>query len=186
MSISVAVKKGKNIVIGADTQYSFGSNKACKKNIKCSKIRRIGSVLFTNTGWGLYDDILDDYLSKKKTVKLNNKLAVFQFFKAFWQALHKNYPFVKDQCDDEESPFGDLDANFLIITKKCIYYVSSNMSVTEFLEFHAIGSGCDYAIGAMHAVYNMNLSAEDIARKGLEAAIDHDVYCGGEIELITI
>ncbi len=186
MSIALAVKKGKNLVIGADTQYNFGSNRAAKKNIKGSKIRRIGSVLFTSTGWGLYDDILDDYLSRKKTVRLNNKLAVFQFFKAFWQALHKNYPFVNDQCDDEESPFADLDANFLIITKKSIFHISSNMSVTEFLEYHAIGSGCDFAIGAMHAVYNTKLSAEDIARKGLEAAIDHNVYCGGETELITI
>ena len=42
--------------------------------------RRIGSVFFTNTGWGLYDDILDDYLSKKKAVKFNTKLEVFRFF----------------------------------------------------------------------------------------------------------
>ena len=119
-------------------------------------------------GWGIDDSV------------------VFQFFKAFWQALHKTYPFVNDQCDDEESPFGELDADFLITTKKSIFYVSSNMSVTEFLKFHAIGSGCEYALGAMHAIYNMKLSAEDIARKALEAAIEHNVYCGGEMELLLI
>ncbi len=186
MSIVVAVKKGKDIVIGADSQYNFGSNKVCDKNINCSKIKRIGPVLFSNTGWGLYSDILNDYLSKKKTVKLNNELEVFQFFKAFWHALHKNYSFVNDQCNDEESPFGDLDANFLITTGKCIFHVSSNMGVTEFLKFYAIGSGCEYALGAMFAVYKMKLSAENIARKGLEAAIEHDVYCGGKIEIIKI
>lgn len=186
MSIVAAVKKGKQVVIGADSQYNFGSGKACNNNIKSSKIRRIGSVYLSSTGWGLYDDILDDYLSTKKTVKLTSKLDIFRFFNLFWKSLHKNYPFVNDQSDDDASPFGDLDANFLIITKKSIFHVSSNLSVTEFLKFQAIGSGCDYALGAMHAVYDMEISAEDIARKAIQASIEHDVYCGGEIELITI
>lgn len=77
MSIVVAVKKAKRIVIGADSQHNFGSNKACENNIKASKIRKIGSVYLSSTGWGLYDDILNDYLSKKKAVKLNSKIEIF-------------------------------------------------------------------------------------------------------------
>jgi ATP-dependent protease HslVU (ClpYQ) peptidase subunit len=45
------------------------------------------------------------------------------------------------------------------------------MCVTEFQKFYAIGAGCDYAIGAMHVMYNQERSAEEIARLAIEAAI---------------
>ena len=47
--------------------------------------------------------------------------------------------------------------------------------------FHAIGSGCDYACGALHALYESELKAEEIARRAVEAAIRFDSACGGEI-----
>jgi ATP-dependent HslUV protease, peptidase subunit HslV len=186
MSIAVAIKKGKDVFIGADSQQSVGSNRVCLSNISESKIRRIGSVLMASTGWGLYDDILDDYLKEKKAVKLTSKMEVFRFFKDFWHALHKNYSFVNDQCDDKDSPFGDLDASFIIATKTKIFYVSANMCVTEFHKFHAIGSGCEFAIGAMHVLYDLDFSADLIAQKAIEAAITHNVYCGGKIEVIKL
>jgi ATP-dependent protease HslVU (ClpYQ) peptidase subunit len=184
MSIVVAVKKGKQLVIGADTQSNFGSNKPCEGNIHESKIRRVGSAFLATTSWGLYDDIFSDYLSGRKSVRLNSKLAVFRFFTGFWHVLHKKYSFVNDQCDEKDSPFGDLDATFMIVTKTRIFRVSSDMSVTEFLKFHAIGSGSNYATGAMYVLYEQDLSAEEIARRALDAAIVHNIYCGGEVELL--
>jgi len=166
VSIVVAVKKGKEVVVAADSLETFGSNKPAAGNISISKIRRIGaSTLLASTGWALYDNILSDYLARKKSVRLNSRQEVFRFFINFWHDLHKKYSFVNDQCDDSNSPFGDLDATFLIVTKKHIFYVSAGMCVTEFLKFHAIGSGCDYALGAMHVLYGQNLSASEIARK---------------------
>lgn len=185
MSIVVAVKKGKKVVVAADSLETFGSNKPAAGNTSISKIRRIGPALLASTSWGLYDDILTDYLSRKRSVRLSTKQEVFRFFVDFWQALHKKYSFVNDQCDEEDSPFGDLDASFLIVTKKRIFYVSGNMSVTEFLKFHAIGSGCDYAIGAMHVLYDQSLDAKEIACKGVDTAIGHSIYCGGDITCLT-
>ena len=122
MSVVVAVKKGKDVVVAADSLMTFGSN--------------------------------------------------------------KKYSFVNDQCDEKDSPFGGLDASFLIVTKKHIFHVSGNMTVTEFLKFHAIGSGCDFAIGAMHVLHEQSLDAGEIARRAVEAAIEHNIYCGGEIMLL--
>ena len=58
------------------------------------------------------------------------------------------------------------------------------MCVTEFFKFYAIGVGRDYAIGAMHVLYEQNKSAEEIAQLALEAAISNNVYCGGNIEIL--
>lgn len=180
MSIVVAVKKGKDLVVAADTLETFGSDKPAPGNTTTTKIRRVGSALLATTSWGLYDNILGDYLRSRKSVRLGNRQAVFRFFLTFWHALHDKYSFVNDQCDDKESPFGDMDASFLIATKRRIFLVSGNLSVTEFLKFHAIGSGGNYAVGAMHALYDQALSAEQIARKAVDAAVTHNIYCGGE------
>ena len=108
---------------------------------------------------------------------------VFRFFLSFWKALHDKYSFVNDQCEEEDSPFGELDASFLVATKKRIFFVTSQMSVCEFHKFHAIGAGSDFSIGAMHVLYEQELNAEQIARMGADAAIAHDIYCGGEIQI---
>ncbi len=184
MSIAVVVKKDNKIVIGADTLQCFDSNTTSVDNLYETKLRRIGSVVVAGAGWGLYDNILDDYLKGKKQVRLTTKQQIFLFFKKLWPVLHEKYSFVKNQCDDADSPFGELDSSFLIATKKRIFFVSSNMCVTEFLKFYAIGAGRDYAIGAMHVLYDQEKSAEEIARLAIEAAISNNVYCGGNIEII--
>ena len=181
MSIVVAVKKGREVVVAADSLQTFGSEKPAAGNVSISKIRRVGPTLIASTGWGLYDNILGDYLSGKRTVRLSTQQEVFRFFLEFWHVLHKKYSFVNDQCHEKDSPFGGLDASFLVVTGKSIFNVSGDMSVTEFLKFHAIGSGCDYAIGAMHVLHGQSLDAGEIARQAVEAAIEHNIYCGGEI-----
>ena len=141
-------------------------------------------VAMLATVWMGAIGFLDDYLKGKKSVKLTTKQEVFLFFKKQWPVLHEKYSLVKDQCDDAASPFGELDSSFLIATKKRIFFVSSNMCVTEFLKFYAIGAGRDYAIGAMHVLYDQEKSAEEIARLAIEAAISNNVYCGGNIEIM--
>ena len=89
-----------------------------------------------------------------------------------------------DEWEENDYPFGDLDASFLVVTKKRIFYVASDTSVTEFHKFHAIGSGCDFAIGAMGVLYEQKLKAKDIAYKAVETAIEHNIYCGGDIEIM--
>ena len=176
MSIAVEVTKDNKIVIGADTLQCFDSNTTSVDNLYETKLRRIDFAVVAGAGWGLYDNILDDYLKGKKQVRLTTKQQIFLFFKKLWPVLHEKYSFVKNQCDEADSPFGELDSSFLIATKKRIFFVSSNMCVTEFLKFYAIGAGCDYAIRAMDVLYDQKKSAEEIARLAIEAAISNNVY----------
>lgn len=95
--------------------------------------------------------------------------------------------FVKDQTEeDENSPFGGLDATFLIANPNGIFYVSSNMSVTKFETYFAIGSGADFSLGVMYALYNLDHSADEIAKKAIEAAMTFNIYCGGDIDLFHV
>ncbi len=184
MSIVVAVKKGNEVVIAADSQLAYGSNKASSGNVNNPKIRRIGSVLIGSVGWGIYDDILNDYLLRKKSVRLNTSQEIFRFFMEFWHVLRNKYSLIHTECKDEKSPFGDLDQEFLIVTTKRIFFVGSNMSVTEFLKFHAIGAGAEFALGAMHVLYEQGLDARELASKAVATVIANNLYCGGEIQVL--
>jgi ATP-dependent HslUV protease, peptidase subunit HslV len=186
MSIVVAVHKGNHVVLACDSQQTMGSILPGKDNLLGSKIRRIGKAYLACTGWGLYHNIFDDFLKGKKNIALDSSGAIFEFFLELWSQLHKKYSFVNDQCENRATPFGDLDSTFLIASQAGLFCVSANMSVMELAKYQAIGSGAEVALGAIHALYDMNLSPEEIARKAIRAAMDHNIYCGGDIEIRRI
>lgn len=183
MSIAVAVRKQGRIVVAADSQASFGDRRVAPSNHRSSKILRIGSAYIAQTGWGLYENILLDYLAKGAP-RLRTKKEVFTFFVRLWKQLHQRYSFVNDQPGSaDKSPFADLDASFLVVNRSAIFSIASDMSVTEFKQYYAIGSGSSYALGALHVLYDGNLSAEEIAKRACTAAVAFDTFCGGEIDV---
>jgi ATP-dependent protease HslVU (ClpYQ) peptidase subunit len=186
MSIAVAVRTGNDIVLATDSKRTFGGNAVPESNLRDVKLRRVGDAYLATTGWGVYANILDDYLRLTRNAKLADSRQIFTFFRGFWKALHQRYAFVNDQCTESDSPFGDLDASFLVAAKSGIFYVACDMSVTEFQNYYAVGSGASYALGAMHALYAPGAKAETIARKSVAAASALDIYCGGEVNLVTL
>jgi ATP-dependent HslUV protease subunit HslV len=62
------------------------------------------------------------------------------------------------------------------------------MAVSRFKRFDAIGSGGNYALGALHAIYDgpSQLRAEEIARRACDAAVHFDLSCGGEQDVFTV
>lgn len=187
MSIVLAVQKGGRTVIAADSLTVFGdSERSPAENCHTPKLFRIGSSIFSVTGWAVYDDIIRDLMTQEETPPdLEGPRQIFAFFMRLWKQLHEHYPFVNDQAQSKESPFGDLDSSFLIANPAGIYKVSSDMGVTRFLQYYAIGSGAEYALGAVHCLYD-ELDAAAIARRGVETAIAFDVHCGGKVDLMTI
>ena len=188
MTIAIAVRKGGETVIAADTQNNFGHNRAPITNHRTQKILTVGGNHLATSGWGLYANILDDFLGRKRLPKLDTERDVFRFFQAFWKALHEHYSLVNDQCQNEEerSPFGDLDASFLLANAGGIFYVSSDTSVTAFEQYYAVGSGAEFALGALHALYDGDFDAETLARRACAAAMAFNVYCGGEIDVCRV
>lgn len=185
MTIAVAVRKGREIVLAADTQNNFGAARATPDNHRSHKIMSVGDALIATSGWGLYANILDDYVARsRRPPALGNEREVFRFFQQFWHALKEQYSLVNDQCHkDDDSPFGDLDASFLVANAQGIFFVSSDTSVTPFGKYHAVGSGTDYALGALYVLYDTTDDAETLARRGCEAAMAFNIYCGGDIEI---
>ena len=187
MSVAVAVLKGRTVAVAADTQENFGDRRVLRSDHSSSKIMKVGASYVAQTGWGLYENILGDFLAKGPTPRFRSEREIFVFFNRFWKRMRKDYSFVNDQpMDDDKSPFADLDASFLIVNTSGIFHVTGQMSVTRFTRFDAIGSGGPYALGALHTLYDEKLDAREIARRGCAAAVHFDVSCGGELDLFTV
>jgi len=187
MSIAVAVRKGGRTVVAADTQENFGDRKVLRSNHHAEKIIRVGSSYLATTGWGLYDNVLRDYLARGRTPRFASSGEIFTYFIRLWKDLKSRYTLVNDQShEDDPTPFADLDSSFLIVNRTGIYQVSGNMSVTRFEEYYAIGSGASYSLGVLHALHGSRLAAAEIARQACQAAMAFDVFCGGEVDLFPV
>jgi ATP-dependent protease HslVU (ClpYQ) peptidase subunit len=77
--------------------------------------------------------------------------------------------------DEESDEFETSRMNVLIVNPHGIFAVGVLRTVNEYKRFTATGSGCDFAVGAMRAVYeDETKSAEDIAKIGIEVAAEFD------------
>lgn len=183
MSVAVAVQSRGEVILAADSKRTFGSGAMPEGNLRDSKIRKIGQAYLATTGWGIYTNILDDFIDRRKKLRLTDSQSIFQFFYTLWREMRERYSMVNDQCSGDESPFADLDASFLVANRHGIFYVACDMSVTRFEQYCAIGSGGSYALGALHALYKDGADPEKIATRAVEAASALDIYCGGPIQI---
>ncbi|MCA9296899.1 MAG: hypothetical protein KC983_10280 [Phycisphaerales bacterium] len=187
MSIVVAIRKNDRTVLAADSLTVFGDGETMSAaNSSSRKIARLGSSVVGAAGWGVYDDILAHFLKDRAEPDFSSSANIFEFFLELWKALHETYPFVNDQAGGKDSPFGDLDSTFLIGNATGIYKVANDLGVTPFNAYYAVGSGSEYALGAIQAMYDMDLDAATIARKAVEAACTFDVHCGGEVDVLMV
>ena len=181
MSVIAAVRKGRRLVIAADSQDNFGDLRPPPDNHSAFKLRDVNGAWLGCSGWAIYDDLFGHYLRKRTTkASLNTREEVFEFFLKFWRVIRADYPYVNEQSRSEDkTPFADLDATFLIGSPGGIFLVSSNMSVSAFEKYYAIGSGGDYALGALHALHGDVQDPVSLAERAIAAAKAYDSGCGG-------
>lgn len=187
MSVVAAVRRHGAITIAADTLALFGEGMTIsEENARASKLSRVGEAVIGGTGWAVYDDILEHYLQESGIPALRDRQSIYSFFLGFWRALRETYTLVNEQAVSKDTPFGDLDATFLIASPGGLYKVSSDLGVTEFQRFHAIGSGSEYALGAMHVLIDEEQDDQALVSRACAAAIATDASCGGSIDVFQV
>lgn len=186
MTTLAVVKKNGIAAIAADTLTKWGSNKESAPYIvNHSKLIQLGDSWIAVTGYTTFILILKDYFSNPEIrADLSSVGGIFRT----WQNLHgalKDQYFLQageDKDDDIESSQMDV----LIANSHGIFGVAEHRSVQEFSKFYAYGSGSDLAMGAMYALYDSPLSAEEIVRKAIETAAEFDDRTGLPVEIRTI
>ncbi|UXY13883.1 MFS transporter [Chitiniphilus purpureus] len=175
MTTVVVVKKDQQVAIAADSQSTFGDTAlGAALDAHWNKIFEAHGSHFSISGSAAHDLVLQAALKKFKTLDLSSRTAIFESFRKLHPRLKEDF-FLKTE-EEEDDPYESSQMTVLLANPHGIFGVYSLREVYQFERFWSIGSGCDYAIGAMHAVYERpDLQAVDIARIGIEAGCAFDV-----------
>lgn len=186
MSTVVVVKKNGNIAIGADSMGKFYNVKLRAKYIKnSSKIVKVGDNYIACVGDASFVNVIKNYfLGFKEIPNLNSTDLIFEISLELHKSLKEDY-FING-IEDEEDAFESLKFECVIANSSGIYGLYANKTVDEFSQYFSFGSGMQFALGAMHSIYDTNATAEEIARAGLEAAAEFDDSSDLPIEIYTI
>lgn len=175
MTTIVAVKKGKRLCIASDTLTCFGSRKevAEKHVYREGKIIQIGPNCVGTAGQHSWGVILNHYFSKKK-ISLEWKTAdqIFEIFNLLHRHLKEHY--FLDPPPLRYVPLESSGLGLLIINRHGIFEVDYLRVVRQHLYFSAIGSGEEFALGAIKAAYDTLDDPEEIVKIGIEAAAQFD------------
>ena len=187
MTTVTVVKKGGIAAIAADTLTKWGSAKESAAYIaNHEKILRLGESYIAVTGTATFKTILRDYFEQTdEEVKLDTPGSIFRTWNRLHGALKERYFLMAEE--DKEDALESSRMDCLIVNPHGIFGVAAHRTVQEFNSFYAYGSGSDYALGAMFSAYReTGLTAEQVARRGIEAAAEFDDGTGLPITSFTV
>ena len=185
MTTIVAVRKNGIVAIAADTLTTFGNTRLpAAMDSSHDKVLHIGDSHIGVCGSAAHHLVLANLLGKSADVQLNSKEAIFETFR-------KLHPVLKEECflnpkEDEEDPYESSQITALIINASGLYGIFSMREVFEYTQYWAIGSGHEFALGAMQYAYSRLDNAADIARAGVETGIAFDKNSAAPITLYTV
>lgn len=175
MTTVTVVRKGGVAAIAADTLIKWGSAKESAAYIaNHDKILRVGDSLVGVTGTATFTAILRDYFDhSSEEVRLDSPSQIFRAWNRLHGILKERYFLLPEE--DKEDALESSRMDCLIANPHGIFGVAAHRTVQQFSKFYAYGSGSDYALGAMYSAYaDLQLSAEQVARHGIEAAAEFD------------
>ncbi|WP_374339535.1 MFS transporter [Leeia sp.] len=174
MTTIVVVRKGDQVVIAADSQSTFGDTRiSAGFDAAWNKIFRKGDNYLAISGSAAHDLVLQQALGKEKRLRLHSRAAIFETFRKLHPRLKEE--FFLNPKEEEDDPYESNHMSMLIANPHGIFGVYSMREVYEYTRFWAIGSGREFALGAMHTVYDQLDDAAAIARVGIEAGCTFDV-----------
>ncbi|MDH5423921.1 MAG: MFS transporter [Gammaproteobacteria bacterium] len=177
MSTIVVVKKAGKVCIAADSLTSFGDLRMGATYEKVyDKVQTFDGNYFGIVGSAAHELVMASVL-KEDALKENEIEIDFTSRENIFESFRALHPVLKDKYflnskDEDEDPYEATRIDALIANAQGIFGVYSLREVSEFNRFWAIGSGSEFALGAMYAMYDRLDSAEDIAKIGVEAGAE--------------
>lgn len=183
MTTIVVVRKGREVAIAADTLVTFGDTRLSGAYEANQKIFSVGDSYIGIAGTAAHFPVLGRLLTSMDDVRLNSRDDVFETFMRAHSLLKQHY-FLNTKEDDDD-PYESSQLTALIANPSGIYGVYSYREVFSFERFWAIGSGRNFALGAMHAVYDRLESAHEIAEAGIGGGIEFDKSSAGPYRIYS-
>ena len=174
MSTVVVVKKNNSACIAADSLTSFGDTKQSSEFVADSdKILQFNDFHIGIVGSAAHQLVLKSlFHHHADKIDFSSQLAVFESLKNIHPILKEEY-FLNSKDEDEDA-YESSRVDALIMSSAGIFGIYSLREVDEYTRFWAVGSGAEYALGAMFSVYDDMDTAQQIAEVGIKAGATFD------------
>ena len=182
MTTIVVVRKGDTAVLAADSLTTFGTTRlAPAYDRHPQKILPYGDSFIGVAGSAAHQLVLENLLARARDLDFDGKAAIYETFR-------KLHPLLKDEAflnpkEEEDDPYESSQMTVMIANPCGIYAVYSMREVFEFDRFWAIGSGRDFALGAMYVLYDKTPTAAAIAQAGVLAGAEFDTGTSAPVAL---
>jgi len=173
MTTIVVVRKGDTAALAADSLTTFGTTRlAPVYDRHPQKVLTYRDSFIGVAGSAAHQLVLENLLTRMPDLDFAGKAAIYESFR-------KLHPLLKDEAflnpkEEEDDPYESSQMTVMIANPSGIYAVYSMREVFEFDRFWAIGSGRDFALGAMYVLYDRTKSAAAIAEAGVLAGAEFD------------
>lgn len=174
MSTLVMVEKDGFACMAADTLSSYGCRKERAKYVaNPEKILQVGESYVGVVGWAAHQSVLESALDGAiELPEFRGAREVFEFSRRLHGVLKEEY-FLNAKADSD-APYESTQMSLFFANRFGLFALYRMRSVERYQRFAAMGSGTEYALGAMYASYELDRPAEDIARLGVEAGTEFD------------
>jgi len=185
MTTLVVVRKGDSVAIAADSLTTFGDTRLSAEHDRTyDKIVRHRDTYIGLCGSAAHQLVFESLLTKQPDLDFSTKLGIFETFR-------KLHPILKEQHflnpkEEEDDPYESTQITALIANGHGIFGVYSMREVFEYTQFWAAGSGREFALGAMQALYPRTRTPEAIAKSGVEAGAVFDKNSALPLTLYTL
>lgn len=174
MSTIIVVKKSGKTVIASDTMSRFGETKLTAKYVNGrSKVHKCGDSYIGVVGSAAHNNVLASVIDKyERRLSFKSAKDIFNTYLKLHVILKTEYYINVTEDDHDEYESSQIDA--LIANPHGIFGMYSWREVYEYERFWAIGSGMEYALGAMHVAYDKTDDPEEIAMLAMKASCEFD------------
>jgi ATP-dependent protease HslVU (ClpYQ) peptidase subunit len=183
MSTIVVVRKGGFACIACDTLATIGSLKQKAHYVEVpDKIFRFQDTYIGTVGYAVHNAVLQSYFTRHpENVTLDSPAGIFETWRTMHKVLRDEYHL--NPRKDSEDAYETTRMTSVLASPRGIFGVTPSRDVEAFPRFWAIGSGSDFALGAMFVTYARTDDVEAIARAGVEAGAEFDD--GSDVPIVT-
>lgn len=185
MTTCVVVKKNNEVAIASDSLVTFGDTRLSHAYEENEKIFKVGESYITLAGTAAHFPVMRKLLTEMADeCRLGSKDEVFETYSKVHQILKEKY--FLNVKEDEEDPYESSQITSLVANPHGIFGVYSYREIFSFDRFWGIGSGRNFALGAMYAAYDRAESARDIAEIGVRAGAEFDKSTSAPFRIFSV
>jgi ATP-dependent HslUV protease subunit HslV len=185
MTTLVVVRKDDTAAIAADSLTTFGDTRLAATHDRAyDKIVRYRDTYIGLCGSAAHQLVFESLLAKHDSLDFTHKAGIFETFRMLHPILKEQH-FLNPK-EEEDDPYESTQITALIANPRGIFGVYSMREVFEYTQFWAAGSGREFALGAMNALYPRLRSAEAVAKAGVEAGAVFDKNSALPLTLYTL